>query len=268
MRLNTILLTLGLALAPHLEAASSESNVDAALPFREKQREAEVVAPTEEMIDLKDIGEPLYRLTNKRVILDRNVRGMVPRRSLESIAAFYAALAEIDYCTVETGRAIKIMKTRLPVHGNLRTYVGSYQPQTDVVPLPSLFDLRERAFSLHDNTQSAPFRSLPTYPNRFSRDGMSIIMNRSLSHFSLLVQPEVDSSRQLPGRYYMQAVDVTAGESCSICLEDLLCGSNSPIRLIVCGHLFHLVCFGDWYQNQVTCPVCRGAITETNDMEE
>ncbi len=141
MRSSTILLALGLALVTHLEAASSQPNVGAALSVREEQQEAEEVAPTVEMIDLKDIGEPLSRLTNKMVILDRNVRGMVPRRSLDSVRAFCVALAEINHCIVETSKVVKITKIRSPVHGNLRTYAGSLEPQPDEVPLKSLFSL-------------------------------------------------------------------------------------------------------------------------------
>ncbi|KAL1221151.1 E3 ubiquitin-protein ligase RING1-like [Cardamine amara subsp. amara] len=52
-------------------------------------------------------------------------------------------------------------------------------------------------------------------------------------------------------------------ESCPICLENFLAGSNFtyPTRMS-CSHVFHEACLLDWLERENTCPICRTVLPE------
>ena len=43
-------------------------------------------------------------------------------------------------------------------------------------------------------------------------------------------------------------------EECPICLDT--CGEKDSLKL-PCGHCFHTWCILEWFDKQMTCPVCR-----------
>lgn len=100
-----------------------------------------------EMTEIQDIIKAIALWTGKNVILDRNVTGKVriisPKRVTkeEAYQAFLSALNLLNLTTVETGKVIKIMKTRSAIRDNLKTYMGSsWAPRTDqmitqIIPL-------------------------------------------------------------------------------------------------------------------------------------
>ncbi|VDO22719.1 unnamed protein product [Brugia timori] len=49
---------------------------------------------------------------------------------------------------------------------------------------------------------------------------------------------------------------------CLICLDTLLLSESAAVR---CGHVFHLHCILQWFENCKTCPVCRKKAT-TRDL--
>lgn len=52
-------------------------------------------------------------------------------------------------------------------------------------------------------------------------------------------------------------IDHFNGE-CPICLSD----EKNDIVKTQCGHFFHQYCIDEWYQNNLTCPLCRDFITK------
>ena len=51
-------------------------------------------------------------------------------------------------------------------------------------------------------------------------------------------------------------------EQCTICRENF--NSNSIVRKINnCSHIFHISCIDTWFENNITCPVCRIDLRDT-----
>lgn len=46
--------------------------------------------------------------------------------------------------------------------------------------------------------------------------------------------------------------------TCSICLEDY--NDNDIVGKLICGHVFHEDCIGNWESKNDTCPLCREII--------
>lgn len=100
-----------------------------------------------EPTDIKDIIRAVSRWTGKNVILGKGVSGKVqiisPTKVTkeEAYQAFLSALNVVKLTTVETGKVIKIMRTRNAIKDNLQIYQGSaWAPRTDkmitqIVPL-------------------------------------------------------------------------------------------------------------------------------------
>lgn len=65
---------------------------------------------------------------------------------------------------------------------------------------------------------------------------------------------------QLPK--YRRVTEADAGESCSICLEELT--PNTYKRNLHCNHLFHKKCIDAWLRqctvSNMSCPMCRSII--------
>ena len=57
----------------------------------------------------------------------------------------------------------------------------------------------------------------------------------------------------------------TEYESCTICRERFQ--SNSIIRKLQCGHIFHIGCVDQWFENNVRCPVCRTDLRDYDNEE-
>ena len=57
----------------------------------------------------------------------------------------------------------------------------------------------------------------------------------------------------------------TEYESCTICRERFQ--SNSIIRKLQCGHIFHIGCIDQWFENNVRCPVCRTDLRDYDNEE-
>ncbi len=57
-------------------------------------------------------------------------------------------------------------------------------------------------------------------------------------------------------------------ESCTICRERF--NSNSIVRKLQCGHIFHIGCIDTWFENNISCPVCRSDLRDQqrNDSDE
>ncbi|EJW77950.1 hypothetical protein WUBG_11140 [Wuchereria bancrofti] len=55
---------------------------------------------------------------------------------------------------------------------------------------------------------------------------------------------------------------MTSRLQCLICLDTLLLSESAAVR---CGHVFHLQCILQWFENCKTCPVCRKKAT-TRDL--
>ncbi|KAE9592912.1 putative transcription factor C2H2 family [Lupinus albus] len=66
--------------------------------------------------------------------------------------------------------------------------------------------------------------------------------------------------------YGSQAITVSGGSDCVICLEDFKEGEECLV-FTICGHLFHLICIHYWLENKPTCPICRQCIPSTQKLE-
>ena len=57
-------------------------------------------------------------------------------------------------------------------------------------------------------------------------------------------------------------------ESCTICRERF--NANSIVRKLQCGHIFHIGCIDTWFENNISCPVCRSDLRDQqrNDSDE
>ncbi len=58
----------------------------------------------------------------------------------------------------------------------------------------------------------------------------------------------------------------TEYESCTICRERFQ--SNSIVRKLHCGHIFHIGCIDTWFENNIRCPVCRSDLRDYQNNEE
>ena len=58
----------------------------------------------------------------------------------------------------------------------------------------------------------------------------------------------------------------TEYESCTICRERFQ--SNSIVRKLQCGHIFHIGCIDTWFENNIRCPVCRSDLRDYQSNEE
>ncbi|KAJ4842114.1 hypothetical protein Tsubulata_033937 [Turnera subulata] len=47
------------------------------------------------------------------------------------------------------------------------------------------------------------------------------------------------------------------GESCTICLEDLINNDHDDIARLPCSHYFHYGCAVKWLEDHPSCPLCR-----------
>lgn len=47
-------------------------------------------------------------------------------------------------------------------------------------------------------------------------------------------------------------------DSCSICLDDVVC---DDVCMIDCKHIYHGHCIRKWYNDNNMCPICRNTIT-------
>ncbi|KAM7268454.1 hypothetical protein ACFE04_010620 [Oxalis oulophora] len=47
---------------------------------------------------------------------------------------------------------------------------------------------------------------------------------------------------------------------CSVCLENLLFGSNSEVISFPCWHIFHGGCITKWMEKSDSCPMCRSEL--------
>jgi len=61
---------------------------------------------------------------------------------------------------------------------------------------------------------------------------------------------------------YVSAISPSDENSCSICLECVAVGDN--IRVLPCGHEFHMDCVDKWLYSNATCPICKTSIKEQN----
>lgn len=55
--------------------------------------------------------------------------------------------------------------------------------------------------------------------------------------------------------------------SCAICLEDIIAAPSrdrQKEKRLLCGHLFHETCIGEWLERSDTCPLCRARVTAPN----
>lgn len=75
--------------------------------------------------------------------------------------------------------------------------------------------------------------------------------------FRLHVEPSGLNESQLNRVKELEEIVPVAliGESCTICLEQF--SRNHKIISLDCNHTFHSSCILRWYQDHVTCPVCR-----------
>ncbi len=60
--------------------------------------------------------------------------------------------------------------------------------------------------------------------------------------------------------------EVPEGTTCSICLDEF--SANSLARQLVCGHYFHENCLVPWLEANITCPLCRNALANRENLEE
>lgn len=64
----------------------------------------------------------------------------------------------------------------------------------------------------------------------------------------------------------IEIIDRNIDETCSICRENF--ETNNIIRkLNNCNHFFHQSCVDNWFANNITCPLCRTDIRESNNSE-
>jgi hypothetical protein len=54
--------------------------------------------------------------------------------------------------------------------------------------------------------------------------------------------------------------DVPENTRCAICQDDI---AASATQIRSCGHMYHSVCFTQWFSMSVRCPVCRHDIRQT-----
>ena len=58
----------------------------------------------------------------------------------------------------------------------------------------------------------------------------------------------------------------TEYESCTICRDRF--DSNSIVRRLQCGHIFHISCIDTWFENNIRCPVCRSDLRDQQNDDD
>lgn len=56
-------------------------------------------------------------------------------------------------------------------------------------------------------------------------------------------------------RYILQPDNLLLENECTICLDEFVI--DDDLKLLDCGHSFHIECIDDWFKRNISCPICR-----------
>lgn len=62
--------------------------------------------------------------------------------------------------------------------------------------------------------------------------------------------------------YGSQELKTSSNRECVICLEDFETGDSCQV-FPICNHIFHSICLRNWMTKNLTCPLCRSCILES-----
>ncbi|KAL0408673.1 UNVERIFIED_CONTAM: hypothetical protein Sradi_1801700 [Sesamum radiatum] len=101
------------------------------------------------------------------------------------------------------------------------------------------------------NTVYLHFRMLIIHMHVFDeRHATNLTTQRSMEEHEGCWVPAVESSIES-----LESKRLTEAGTCSICLEDLVCGGEGV--LMPCSHVFHGDCIKKWLRTSHYCPICR-----------
>jgi hypothetical protein len=78
----------------------------------------------------------------------------------------------------------------------------------------------------------------------------------------VVVRPTAQQITQATSQVHLREAD-----QCAICLAQIET-SQAATKINHCRHTFHPDCFNGWFRNNVTCPVCRHDIRETDNTSD
>lgn len=129
----------------------------------------------------------------------------------------------------------------------------------------SVTPVRRNVCSKSPATRTSVNAVTPAGNGALSSAQMHELMSRDLTPEDYELLLLLDQGIEKPGRRKLASNDVAklpaaphggawVGETCSICLEDML--QNEDVRALPCGHCFHFECIEHWLTSaSATCPI-------------
>ncbi|KAL2233568.1 E3 ubiquitin-protein ligase RNF126-like [Sesamum indicum] len=96
------------------------------------------------------------------------------------------------------------------------------------------------------NTVYLHFRMLMIHKHVFDESHATNSMEEDEEYLVPAVESSIES---------LESKRLTEAGTCSICLEDLVCGGEGV--LMPCSHIFHGDCIKKWLRTSHYCPICR-----------
>ena len=91
---------------------------------------------------------------------------------------------------------------------------------------------------------------------------MTIGLGVSLDHYTQEKKPNIKLDTSLEGKL---ATESHTNENCSICVSKF--EVEERITELECKHIFHTNCVSEWVKYKSECPVCRGPVKTTDEMD-
>lgn len=144
-------------------------------------------------------------------------------------------------------------RRKKPSRGLLAVEIELYCPEIvyqGIDQPPILFLDQEKTVSLDEEPESAIPSTASTlqYTPVGSKQGGTLFNTR-------VDKGQVASSHSLQTKEYFLGGQIVPNEVCAVCLEAVEIGSH--LRLLPCGHGFHISCITRWLTRGSRCPLCN-----------
>lgn len=94
----------------------------------------------------------------------------------------------------------------------------------------------------------------------FDKDILTNSKYTPMEQFRKILQPS--AFEKLFPETYVNVTPEMVENVCSICLNPFHVGLK--VKKTKCNHIFHKECINSWLEKNLTCPICRTVINETN----
>jgi hypothetical protein len=85
---------------------------------------------------------------------------------------------------------------------------------------------------------------------------LSILLLYSL-YFKFCVRYNIENIELNNIKYRIIKIEENNDIECCICLEKSIENKNKLWCITLCSHIFHVDCIDIWFEQSLTCPICR-----------